>query len=104
MWRGPTWININWLIACGFDRYGMGEIVDGLRRRTVEEIEKCTERFGVFFEYYDDRCEVDPPALLRKGKCAPEVNPFHQVFHDYGWTATLYADLIFSGGACLAKK
>ena len=26
----------------------------------------------------------------------PEVNPFHQVFHDYGWTATLYVDMMCS--------
>ncbi len=98
MWRGPTWVNVNWLIARGFDRYGMGEVAGDLRRRTVEQIERYAEGFGVFFEYYDDRLEVDPPALMRKGKCAPEASPYHQVFHDFGWTATLYADLVYSGG------
>ncbi len=97
MWRGPTWININWLIAYGFDRYGMTEVARDLRDRTAMEIEKWTEKYGVSFEYYDDRCEVAPPQLLRKGKCAPDNSPFHQVFHDYGWTATLYADLVYGG-------
>jgi putative isomerase len=39
---------------------------------------------------------VDPPALLRKGRCAPEISPYHQVIHDYGWTATLYLDWLYS--------
>lgn len=40
---------------------------------------------------------VAPPKLWRKGKCAPEVSPYNQVFHDYGWTATLYVDLTYRG-------
>ena len=97
MWRGPTWININWLVASGFERYGMHDVAILLRERTVGEIEKFCEKYSVFFEFYDDRQELDPPKLLRKGKCAPEENPLYQVFHDYGWTASLYVDLALSG-------
>jgi neutral trehalase len=93
MWRGPAWINLNWLVAMGFDRYDMHDVAARLRERTIAEIERFTEKHGVFFEFYDDRGEVEPPALLRKGKCAPRESPMHQVFHDYGWTATLYLDL-----------
>jgi neutral trehalase len=96
MWRGPVWINLNWLIIRGFERYGMREVAAKLQAHTLQEIEKAFDKHGVLFEFYDDRGEVDPPKLLRKGKCAPEQNPYHQVFHDYGWTATLYADLVFS--------
>jgi neutral trehalase len=96
MWRGPTWININWLIARGLDRYGMHDAARELRERTVAGVETYCERFGVPFEFYDDRDEVAPPELLRKGKCAPRESPYHQVFHDYGWTATLYADMVYS--------
>jgi len=98
MCRGPTWINVNWLIARGFDRYGMHDAASMLRHRTMSEIEKHCEQSGVAFEFYDDRCKVSPPELLRKGKCAPEENPLHQVLHDYGWTATLYVDMLYSGG------
>lgn len=98
MWRGPSWININWLIARGFERYaGYGadfaEAAAGLDAATIDEIERCAARFGTFFEYFDDRREVDPPQLLRKGICDPN-NPFRQVIHDYGWTTTLYLDLV----------
>ena len=91
-------MNINWLIAEGFDRCGMMEQARGLRSATMREIERTCERFGTFFEYFDDRGEVEPPDLLRKGENAPEKNPFRQVIHDFGWTATLYVDLVFQAG------
>ena len=96
MWRGPVWININWMIAQGFDRYGFSDLARQLRRQTMEEIERGFERYGTLFEFYDDRREVDPPSLLRKGRCAPETSPMHQVLHDYGWTAALYVDLAYT--------
>ena len=96
MWRGPVWVNVNWLIAYGFDRYGMNDMADELRYKTAREIERTCDKYGTLFEFFDDRQQVEPPQLLRKGKCAPEISPYHQVFHDYGWTATLYADMMFS--------
>lgn len=95
MWRGPVWVNLNWLIACGFDRYGLTDTAERIRAQTTAEIERCYQRYGTLFEFYDDRREVDPRSLLRKGKCSPEG--FHQVFSDYGWTVTLYADMVFTG-------
>lgn len=97
MWRGPVWINVNWLVARGLDRYGYAAEAEDLRRRTRMEIETFCERYGTLFEFYDDRRECDPPRLLRKGRCAPDKSPYHQVFHDYGWTATLYVDLVLGG-------
>lgn len=94
MWRGPVWINLNWLIASGLDRQGFHSEAKSLRQATVAEIERCFERFGTFFEFYDDRREVEPPQLLRKKENAPEKNPYRQVIHDFGWSVTLYVDLI----------
>ncbi len=93
MWRGPTWININVLIARGLDRYGFHDEATALRQRTIAEIEQNYTRFGTFFEFYDDRGECTPPELLRKGVCRPDISPYHQVFMDYGWSGTLYIDL-----------
>jgi glycogen debranching enzyme len=75
MWRGPVWININWLVAFGLDRYGLADFAAELRRKTVSEIEKFFLKYGTFFEFYDDRQELDPPQLYRKGKLAPEISP-----------------------------
>jgi len=96
MWKGPVWININWLIARGFESYGYDDLAQRLRSRTMEEIENAFESHGTLFEFYDDRREVAPPGLLRKGQCAPDVSPYHQVFHDYGWTVSLYVDLAYA--------
>jgi neutral trehalase len=96
MWRGPVWVNYNWLIAYGLERYNLVREAETLRQKTMHEIERMYSRYGVLFEFFDDEQAVDPPQLLRKGKCAPEISPFHQVFHDYGWTATLYVDMALS--------
>lgn len=94
MWRGPVWINLNWLIAMGLRRYGYQAEADTLLHRTTAEIERYFLAYGTFFEFYDDRMEIEPPKLLRKKKNIPDT--FHQAFFDYGWSATLYVDMIFS--------
>ena len=58
----------------------------------MAEVERRYEEFGVLFEFYDNWAEVPPPRLPRKGPCDPS-NPYHQVVHDYGWTAALYLDM-----------
>ncbi len=98
MWRGPVWINLNWLIARGFDRYGFADQAATLRQQTRQAIEAAGDQYATLFEFYDDRQQVAPPNLLRKGRCAPADSPYHQVVHDYGWTATLYADLLYATG------
>jgi hypothetical protein len=96
MWRGPTWISVNWLIAKGFERYGMEKCSNSILNRSIEEMEAKAEKFGTFFEYYDDRVEIDPPMLNRKGECAPEKNPFRQVVFEFGWSFTLYIDMLYT--------
>jgi putative isomerase len=93
MWRGPTWVNVNWLIARGLERYDCMDLAHALDTATIKEIERTCASYGTFFEYFDDRREVEPPQLLRKGSCDPN-NPFRQAIHDYGWTTTLYVDLV----------
>lgn len=49
-WRGPVWLNINWLVIQGLRRYGYAEIADTVTAHTFELIER-----GGFAEYYDPR-------------------------------------------------
>ncbi len=49
-WRGPVWLNINWLVIQGLRRYGYAEVADTLKAHTFELIER-----GGFAEYYDPR-------------------------------------------------
>ena len=95
MWRGPVWININYLIARGLERYGFREEAETLIGSTMAELEKFYFKYGTFFEFYDDRCECDPPELLRKNACDADLSPYHQAFMDYGWSAALYIDMVF---------
>ncbi|MBQ9337714.1 MAG: flagellar biosynthesis protein FlgM [Lentisphaeria bacterium] len=96
MWRGPVWTNINYLIALGLERYGYHDLARSIVQDTLREQEKWYLNCGSFFEFYDDRKEVEPRALDRKGKMPPgQYQAFHQVFHDYGWSATLYLEMLF---------
>lgn len=65
-------------------------------RDTRRELEKFYLKYGTFFEFYDDRCEVDPPKLLRKHILAPdgEFDIYRHIIHDYGWTGTLFLEII----------
>ncbi len=94
MWRGPVWININYLTALGLERYGYDKEAERLLCDTLREEEKFYLKYGTFFEFYDDRKEDDPPCLLRK--ClVPSPDPVRQPFRDYGWSATLYIEMLW---------
>ena len=95
MWRGPVWTNINYLIALGLERYGYHDLARSIVQDTLHEQEKWYLECGTFFEFYDDRKEVEPRALDRKGKMPAVYSPMHQAFHDYGWSATLYLEMLF---------
>ncbi len=94
MWRGPTWINVNWLVARGFDRYALSDAADRLRQGTLAAIERWYAACGALYEYYDTLGETPPARLLRKGRC--EGRHPYMAIRDYGWTSTLYVDLVYS--------
>ena len=96
MWRGPVWININHMIILGLKRNGFLEDAEQLARDTVAEELKFFQLYGTFFEFYDDRREDDPPALLRKPQIALGDPVFGQPFRDYGWSATLFLELVLA--------
>ena len=74
-WRGPVWININWLLMRGFERYGFKEQAKHLRQTIIDLVED-----GGFFEYFDP--------TTRKGHGS--------VF--FAWTAALLLDVLMSDG------
>lgn len=61
----------------------------------MDEIERRYFEPGSLFEFYDERGITAPDKLPRKGRLGP-ASPYHQAIHDYGWTCTLYTDLVFS--------
>lgn len=48
-WRGPTWINLNWVTILGLMRYGYNDLAEELRAKSVEVIVKNPDPR----EYYD---------------------------------------------------
>ncbi|MGI5817996.1 MAG: amylo-alpha-1,6-glucosidase [Armatimonadota bacterium] len=92
MWRGPSWINVNFLIWEGLQRYGFDEVAAELRRRSMETIEHWYvgqgAPLGGIFEYYDPARETHPFWLHRKGGQCGEGGI--SVIRDYSWTAAMY--------------
>jgi len=70
-WRGPIWININWMLAQGLRRYGYTLKADSLQKDLLQ----LPIRFG-FYEYFDS---FDGTGYGTK---------------DFSWTAALFIDLI----------
>ena len=52
-WRGPVWINIDWLLMRGFERYGFWEQAQRLRQTIVRLVQS-----GGFYEYRTYAVEV----------------------------------------------
>lgn len=78
-WRGPVWINLNWMLYHGFMRYGMLKLAERISKQTIELV----EQHG-FFEYFDPRPKAT--SLPDRGIGAD----------NFSWTAALYLDLMYN--------
>jgi hypothetical protein len=70
-WRGPVWININWMLALGLRRYGYTLKADSLQKDLLQ----LPIRFG-FHEYFDS------------------FDGTGYGTDNFGWTAALFIDLV----------
>lgn len=73
MWRGPTWINTNYLVAEGIERCGSSDLAAQLRADTLAAIEAA----GGPVEYLNCRSGIKATGATT---C-------------FGWSAALYLDL-----------
>jgi len=73
MWRGPTWINVNYLLVEGLRRSGYAEVASELRRRTLELISGRDD----IYEYYHPETGENPPLAAST----------------FGWSAAMFIDL-----------
>ena len=96
MWRGPVWINYNYMTALGLREYGFDGLSDEITRKTLEAMMFWYEREGVLYEFYDSENRISPSKLNRKGKPVVPYNPKikMQSIRDYGWSAALFADMV----------
>jgi hypothetical protein len=70
-WRGPVWVNINWMLAHGLRRYGYTLKADSLRKDLLQ----LPIRFG-FHEYFDS------------------YDGTGYGTDNFSWTAALFIDLV----------
>jgi glycogen debranching enzyme len=57
MWRGPTWVNVNYLLMEGLERAGQLELARELRRRTLAMMLDDND----IYEYYNPETGRPPP-------------------------------------------
>jgi glycogen debranching enzyme len=79
MWRGPTWVNVNYLLIEGLERSGRSDLASELRRRTLEMVMAHSD----IYEYYH-------PETAAPGARAASI---------YGWSAALFIDLALQASA-----
>ncbi|MBL8164279.1 MAG: hypothetical protein JNJ61_19990 [Anaerolineae bacterium] len=73
MWRGPTWVNINYLFIEALQRVGRHDLAQTLRGKTLELL----MRHDDIYEYYHPLTAERPP------KAAPI----------FGWSSAVFIDL-----------
>jgi putative isomerase len=73
MWRGPTWININYLLIEGLRRSGYNKLAHELRRRTLDLISRNED----IYEFYHPETGEPPPKAAST----------------FGWSSAIFIDL-----------
>lgn len=73
MWRGPTWVNINYLFIEGLVRSGYDDLARELRDKTLTLL----MRHNDIYEYYDPRTGIPPPHSASI----------------FGWSSAIFVDL-----------
>lgn len=73
MWRGPTWVNINYLFIEALNRVGQKDLAHELRLKTLDLLMQHND----IYEYYNPMTGAHPP------KAAPI----------FGWSCAVFIDL-----------
>ena len=100
MWRGAVWINYNYMIIAGLEKYGYHDKAAALREKTLAAVQHWYTKKGTVYEFYDSDDEMTPYLMERKGTC-PSPPDFRKKMHaicDYNWTAQLALAMILEQG------
>jgi glycogen debranching enzyme len=73
MWRGPAWVNVNYLFTEALTRIGEAQLARDLRRKTLQMVMLYPD----IYEYYNPLTGEHPP------NAAPM----------YGWSSALFIDM-----------
>ena len=96
MWRGPVWINYNYMIAKGLDDYGYSDLSRKIKDKTLCLINEWYSRTGTVYEFYDSENRTPPFCINRKGEIFEpyDFRVKYQSIRDYGWSVTLAFDIL----------
>ena len=96
LWRGPVWINYNYMISRGLADYGYGELSRKIKDKTLEVINEWYNHTGTVYEFYDSENRIPPFCFNRKGQVHEpyDFRVKYQTIRDYGWSITLAFDLM----------
>ena len=96
MWRGPVWINYNYMIYKGLADYGYHELSKKIKDTTLDVINEWYNRTGTVYEFYDSENRIPPFCFNRKGQVAEpyDFRLKYQSIRDYGWSITLAFDMM----------
>ncbi len=96
MWRGPVWINYNYMILRGLSDYGYGALSQRIKEKTLDVINEWYIRTGTVYEFYDSENRTPPFCFNRKGEIYEpyDFRVKYQSIRDYGWSVTLAFDLL----------
>jgi glycogen debranching enzyme len=83
MWRGPTWVNVNYLLIEGLQRSSYFDLARELRRRTLDMIVQADD----IYEYYQPETGENPPR-------AASI---------FGWSSAVFIDLAIQAAEEAAK-
>ena len=89
MWRGCSWLNLDWFLWLGLRRHGREAEAAELRRRVLAAVNKWYLRHGTVFEFYDADDRLSPYELDRKGPpvLPPDWRKHMHSISDYHWSA-----------------
>ena len=98
LWRGPVWINYNYMIAQGLADYGFYDLYRKLKDKTLTVINEWYNRTGTVYEFYDSENRIPPFCFNRKGEVFEpyDFRVKYQTIRDYGWSVTLVFDWLNS--------
>ena len=96
MWRGPVWLNYNYMISKGLYEYSYMDLAAKTEEKTLAAVNDWYERTGTVYEFYDSENRIPPSNFNRKGKVFEpyDFRVKYQSIRDYGWSITLCFDMM----------
>ncbi|TYA70068.1 MGH1-like glycoside hydrolase domain-containing protein [Seonamhaeicola marinus] len=76
-WRGPVWVNLNWMLHNGLKAYGYSDVALRVKQDTIALMEN-----NGFYEYFDSRKDMHKDGNAGYGG------------HNFSWSAALLIDLL----------